>query len=88
MSDYFGNDTLEDWLEEELGLPPTPNVVALFERWRSQIESSIRAWWDTDRGEGPRSWRGWGRGYPVLSSDQELIFEEAIRLARQLSELE
>jgi hypothetical protein len=67
MSDYYGAAELEDWLGEEVfyrcGTVPR-EVVALFEKWRAPVESSIEAWLDSDDGEGNcLSWRGWGRGW-------------------------
>jgi len=65
MSDYYGNATLEDWVAEEvMNVDVAPKeIVALFEKWREPVENSIEAWMDSDRGDGPRSWRDWGRGY-------------------------
>ena len=84
MSDYFGNATLEDWLSEEVfGIPKTPTeIVKLFEKWREPIESNIRSWMESDDGDGPASWRGWGRGFYPVENDIE--FEECCRKAEKI----
>lgn len=84
MSDYYGAATLEDWLAEEVGLDPTPDTVALFERWRESIEADIEAWMDSaDRNGGfPRSWRDWGRGYANIPQSDLADFDEAVNAAR------
>lgn len=61
MSNYWGDDTLESWLAYEVFNCDesfiTPEIVALFERWRGGIESGIREWMESDWGNGRRSWR-------------------------------
>lgn len=82
MSDYYGTDTLESWLENEVyGREAPPPVVALFERWREEIESSVRSWMESDAdGEGnPYSWRGWGRGYGSIAEAERDAAEAAYR---------
>jgi hypothetical protein len=78
MSDYDGTATLEDWLAIEVfqvdSVPST--VVLLFERWREDVENNINAWFDSDTGEGPRSWRGWGRGFYAISDADNELFDD------------
>lgn len=84
MSDYYSSDTLEDWLAEEVFAVDkkqiTPNIVILFERWRDDVESSIRGWWDTSDEDGyPMSWRGYGRGYGNIADDEMPIVSRLIK---------
>ena len=85
MSDYYGDATLEDWLAEEVfSCERVPEaVVALFERWREPVESSISSWQESDDGEGNRmSWRGWGRGFAGIEDTE--AFEVAVVESRAL----
>ena len=71
MSDYYGKATLEDWLAIELFKTDTvpKYIVAMFEEWRSDIETDITNWMDSDKGDGCASWRGWGRGFAYVCDD-------------------
>jgi hypothetical protein len=74
MSDYFGTETLESWLENEVfhNAVIPPEVVSKFEKWRTNIESSISAWLESDDGNGNNlSWRAWGRGYANIPDEDE-----------------
>ncbi|RKZ87365.1 MAG: hypothetical protein DRQ39_04310 [Gammaproteobacteria bacterium] len=87
MSDYYGIDTLESWLENELfttsNIPA--EVVKLFERWRDPIESSVGSWMDSDDGDGNHlSWRGWGRGYAQIPDEDSKALDEAIRIGTSI----
>lgn len=82
MSDYYGNATLEDWLQEEVfgASNPLPQpVVSLFEKWRTGVENNIEAWMDSDDGYGNNlSWRGWGRGFYSIPESENDAFNKAI----------
>jgi hypothetical protein len=86
MSDYYGGATLEDWLQEEVfrTREPLPSlVVSLFECWREGIEANIRAWMESDDGDGNHlSWRGWGRGFYAVADSDESRFDNAVRQGR------
>lgn len=91
MSDYFGNATLEDWLYEEvfkteLSLSSPEDipkvVVIMFEKWRTDVKTNIESWMASDDGDGnPLSWRGWGRGFVVISDEEEEAFNELVKIA-------
>lgn len=84
MSDYYGNATLEDWLAEEVfHIDSVPaEIVARFEPWHSAIEHDIQSWMDSDDGDGPRSWRGWGRGFSGIENFD--AFEALVEQCRVL----
>lgn len=86
MSDYYGDATLEDWLQEEVfrATEPLPSsVVSLFEGWREAVETNIRAWMDSDDGDGNHlSRRGWGRGFYAVADSDESKFDDAVRQGR------
>lgn len=86
MSDYYGRATLESWLENEVyGVPVPPIVVALFEKWREPVESSIESWEESDDGDGNSlSWRGWGRGYGSIDEAEMDLVEAAISAGKEL----
>ena len=87
MSDYYGIDTLESWLKEELFETDdiSAEVIKLFERWREPIESSVGSWMDSDDGDGNHlSWRGWGRGYAQIPDEDDAAFDEAIQTASDI----
>jgi hypothetical protein len=90
MSDYYGSATLEDWLSEEVfdGHPVTPEVVVLFERWRSGVQASIESWMDSDDGEGRRSWRGWGRGFNAIPDADDVDFDVAVDEGKRLMNIQ
>lgn len=82
MSDYYGNDTLEDWLKEEVfgvSEPVPKEIVELFEEWREGVENNISAWMGSDDGYGNAlSWRGWGRGFQGIPDEDDESFDEAL----------
>lgn len=86
MSDYYGSATLEDWLAEEVFSRDTvpPEVVALFERWRSGVEHDIESWMDSDDGDGRRSWRGWGCGFNAIPDADDVAFDVAVDEGKRL----
>lgn len=91
MSDYYGNADLQDWLYEEV-FDNVPNlkksedvpveVVRMFEFWRESVERNIESWFDSDDGDGPASWRDWGRGFYALGPEGECpIFDKLTVIA-------
>ena len=93
MSDYFGTARLEDWLYEEVFNRvddlKSPNdlpkeVVTMFEKWRSGVETSIEQWMMSDDGDGnPLSWRDWGRGFDGIPEEDTDLFESMVNLGEQ-----
>ncbi len=78
---------LEDWLKEEVFCTDdiTPEVVELFERWREDLETNIESWLDSDDGDGNSlSWREWGRGFGVISDEDEDDFDEMVQRGKEL----
>lgn len=86
MSDYYGNATLEDWLHEEVfGDRVPPDVVALFEKWRADVERNIEAWMESDDGYGNHlSWRGWGYGFEAIPDEDAAEFDSAVERGRSI----
>lgn len=84
MSDYYGDATLEDWLQEEVfesPVPVPPEAVALFERYRTDVERNIEAWQESDDGYGNNlSWRGWGRGFDPVDDAFDAVYQQALPL--------
>jgi len=87
MSDYYGRPTLEDWLQIEVFESDSPlprSTVAAFEPYRERVEANIEAWMETDDGDGnPTSWRGWGRGFYAIDTDDE-TFDHLVKCHRDV----
>lgn len=86
MSDYYGSDSLEDWLAEEVFSIKTENlpadIVEKFEEWREPIKNQINTWWDSDDGDGETSWRDFGRGFYAIDDKDDDRFEALVLEAK------
>ena len=56
----------------------------MFEKWRSEVETSIYQWMLSDDGDGnPLSWRDWGRGFNGIPEEDTVLFESMVNLGKQ-----